>query len=302
MEPACRVAYARSMAGTAPPSAAPFGALLRDWRKRRRVSQFDLALEANVSARHLSFLETGRAQPSAQMVLHLAGELDVPLRERNRLLLAAGHAPVFRERTLDDPAMAEINDAVQLVLDGHDPYPALTVDRGWALVAHNHAAGLLMEGLPDDLLAQPLNVLRASLHPAGLAPRILNLPQWRAHLLERLGRQAAMTGDPALRSLQAELEAYPCPPPEAGSAGGRPDIAVPLRLRLLDGAELALISTVTTFGTPVDITVEELSIESFFPADPATAALLRARAASPASDSTPDPDHDPGPDPNIRVP
>ncbi|MDO9352738.1 MAG: helix-turn-helix transcriptional regulator [Solirubrobacteraceae bacterium] len=269
------------MASTATSTGAPFGELLRDWRRRRCVSQFDLALEANVSARHLSFIETGRAQPSAKMVLHLAGELDVPLRERNRLLLAAGYAPVFQERALSDPAMAEINAAVQLVLDGHDPYPALTVDRGWALVAHNRAAAMLLEGLPDDLLAPPLNVLRASLHPDGLAPRIRNLPQWRAHLLERLSRQAAVTGDPALRTLRDELAAYPCPssPEHADDATDRrSDIAVPLRLGLPDGTELAFISAVTTFGTPADITVEELSIESFFPADAATAALLQARA------------------------
>ncbi|HEY8581567.1 MAG TPA: helix-turn-helix transcriptional regulator, partial [Capillimicrobium sp.] len=244
------------------------------WRQRRRLSQLDLALEAGVSARHLSFVETGRARPSAEMVLHLAGRLEVPLRERNRLLRAAGYAPVFEERSLEDPEMAPVREAVQLVLDGHDPYPAIAVDHGWALVAHNRGAQLLMAGLPEDLLAPPLNVLRASLHPEGLAPQIANLAEWRDHLLERLGRQAALTGDPALRTLLAELEGYPAPDLDEGHASARSDVVVPLRLRTGEG-ELRLLSTVTTFGTPVDITVEELSIESFFPADEATAEALR---------------------------
>jgi transcriptional regulator with XRE-family HTH domain len=252
---------------------APVGDLLRDWRQRRRLSQLDLALEAGVSTRHLSFVETGRAKPSADMVLHLAGELEVPLRERNRLLLAAGYAPVYEERALDEPEMQPVHDAIQLVLDGHDPYPAITVDRGWALVAHNRAAGLLMTGLPEDLLAPPANVLRVSLHPDGLAPRIANLGQWKAHLLRRLAREAAVTGDPALRALYEELEAYPAPA-EAGDPGAAGDVVVPLRLRI-PGGELRFVSTVTTFGTPVDITVEELSIESFFPADRETADWLR---------------------------
>ena len=249
------------------------GPLLRDWRRRRRISQFDLALEAGVSARHLSFVETGRSRPSADMVLHLAEQLQVPLRERNRLLLAAGHAPVYEERSLDDPGMAAVRDAVQLVLDGHDPYPALAVDRGWALVAHNRGAALLMRGLPEDLLAPPMNVLRASLHPDGLAPRIANLGQWRAHVLARLDRQAAVTGDPALRTLRDELAAYPAT--DGGVAPPSGDVVVPLRLRVA-GGELRFLSTVTTFGTPADITVEELSIEAFLPADAATAAALRA--------------------------
>ena len=252
---------------------APVGDLLRDWRQRRRLSQLDLALEAGVSTRHLSFVETGRARPSPEMVLHLADELEVPLRERNRLLLAAGYAPVYEERALDEPEMQPVHDAVQLVLDGHDPYPAITVDRGWALVAHNRGAGLLMAGLPEDLLAPPVNVLRASLHPDGLAPRIANLGQWKAHLLDRLERQATVTGDPALRTLHAELAAYPAP--EAGAdRGPASDVVVPLRLRV-PGGELRFLSTVTTFGTPVDITVEELSIESFFPGDRTTADYLR---------------------------
>jgi transcriptional regulator with XRE-family HTH domain len=260
-------------------SAPPFGTLLRDWRRRRRLSQLDLALEAGVSTRHLSFVETGRAKPSPEMVLHLADELQVPLRERNRLLLAAGYAPVYEERALDEPEMQPVHEAVQAVLDGHEPYPAITVDRGWALVAHNRAAGALIAGLPEHLLAPPMNVLRASLHPEGMAPRIVNLAQWKAHILERLGRQAQLTGDPALRTLYEELAAYPAPP---GDPGPTSDVAVPLRLRI-PGGELRFISTVTTFGTPADITVEELSIESFFPADRATAEYLRGGGGDPAA-------------------
>jgi transcriptional regulator with XRE-family HTH domain len=252
-------------------SSAPVGELLRDWRQRRRLSQLDLSLEAGVSTRHLSFVETGRARPSAEMVLHLAGELEVPLRERNRLLLAAGYAPVYEERALDEPEMQPVHDAVQLVLDGHDPYPAIAVDRGWALLAHNRGAALLMTDLPEELLAPPVNVLRVSLHPDGMAPRIVNLAQWKAHILDRLGRQARITGDPALRTLHDELDAYPAPPHEHERVN---DVVVPLRLRT-PGGELRFFSTVTTFGTPVDITVEELSIESFFPADRETADRLR---------------------------
>ena len=268
------------MAGTTASINAPFGALLRTWRQRRRLSQLDLALEAGVSTRHLSFVETGRAKPSPEMVLHLADELEVPLRERNRLLLAAGYAPIYEERPLDDPAMEAVHEAVQLVLDAHDPYPALTVDHGWALVSHNRGAAMLMAGLPEELLAPPLNVLRASLHPDGLAPRIVNLAQWKAHLLERLRRQIALTGNAALQTLYDELDGYPSPPLQHGHDAS--DVVVPLRLRAGDD-ELRFFSTVTTFGTPVDITVEELSIEAFFPADRRTADALRQAVYHPAS-------------------
>ena len=270
-----------AMRTPSPAARAQVGALLRDWRRRRRLSQLELALEAGVSTRHLSFVETGRSRPSPDLVLHLAEQLEVPLRERNRLLLAAGYAPVFEERSLDDQEMAPIRAAVQLVLDGHDPSPALAVDHGWALVAHNRGAAMLMAGLPEDLLAPPLNVLRASLHPEGLAPRIANLRQWKDHVLGRLARQAMITGDPALRTLYRELEAYPSPPDDGLDplTPAADEVAVPLRLRTGAG-ELRFISTVTTFGTPSDITVEELSIESFFPADAATAEALRRQVPS----------------------
>lgn len=249
------------------------GPMLRDWRRRRRLSQMDLALEAGISTRHLSFVETGRSRPSADMVLTLADELDVPLRDRNQLLLAAGHAPVYGQRDLADPEMGPVREALDQVLAGHDPNPAIVVDRHWGMVAANEAVSLLTEGAAPHLLEPPVNVLRLGLHPDGLAPRILNLGEWRAHLLDRLGREAVLSGDPALAALHEELAALPAPKGAVldATAGA---IAVPLRLRAGD-AELSFISTVTTFGTAVDVTVSELSIESFFPADAATAAYLR---------------------------
>ena len=254
------------------------GPLLRAWRRRRRLSQLDLALEAGVSARHLSFVETGRSRPSAGMVLSLAEQLDVPLRDRNQLLLAAGHAPVFEERELDEPAMEPVRATLRMILDGHDPYPAVVIDRSWELIAANSAVALLTAGVAPELLEPPVNVLRLSLHPAGVAPRIANLGEWRAHLLERLQRQIALTGDPALATLHEEIAGYTAPEiarqPDAGPVN---DIAVPLRLRAGEG-ELAFISTVATFGTAVEVTASELSIESFFPADRATADAVRAYA------------------------
>jgi transcriptional regulator with XRE-family HTH domain len=262
------------MSSSAPTSReARVGPLLRDWRKRRRLSQLDLALDAGISARHLSFVETGRSRPSREMVVHLAEQLDVPLRDRNGLLLAAGYAPAYAERGLDAPELAPVRDALELVLGGHDPYPAAAVDRGWNLVAGNRGIALLTEGVAPALLEPPANVLRVALHPDGMAPRIANLGQWRAHLLDRLERQVALTGDTALEALLAELRGYPGPDEERPAGGA--EIAVPLRLRR-DGGELAFLSTVTTFGTAVDITVAELAIESFFPADAATAEAVRA--------------------------
>src|SRR6188472_1969884 len=229
------------------------GPLLRDWRQRRRLSQLDLALDAGVSARHLSFVETGRSRPSPEMIIHLAEQLEVPLRDRNRLLLAGGYAPVYGERPLDAPEMEPVRDALDLVLAGHEPYPAAVVDRGWNMVAANRAVALLTEGVAPQLLEPPANVLRASLHPDGMAPRIANLGEWRAHLLERLTRQVELTGDAQLRSLHEEVCAYPAP---AWNGDGVPRggaIAVPLRLHH-EGGELSFISTITTFGTAIDIT------------------------------------------------
>ena len=248
--------------------------MLREWRQRRRMTQLDLALVADVSARHLSFIETGRSAPSADMVKHLAEQLDVPLRERNELLLAAGYAPAYGQRDLDEPEMGPVRDALDRVLAAHEPFPAVVVDRHWGMVAGNSAVPLLTAGVAEHLLEPPVNVLRVTLHPEGMAPRIANLPEWRAHLLDRLGRQAVVSGDPALAALHEELAALP----GGGESAPSPDlaageIAVPLRLHH-DGGELAFISTVTTFGTAVDVTVSELAIEAFFPADAATAQVL----------------------------
>jgi transcriptional regulator with XRE-family HTH domain len=248
------------------------GTLLREWRQRRHLSQLDLAIEADVSSRHLSFIETGRAKPTRDMILRLAEHLDVPLRERNKLLLAAGLAPAFPERTLASPDLGAVRAALARVLAGHEPYPAVVINRHWELVDANAAVALLTDGAAAHLLEPPVNVLRLSLHPDGMAPRITNLPQWRAHLLGRLHRQAQVTGDPVLTDLHAELAAYP----GGVSAGDVADVIVPLRYLSSSGAELSFISITAVVGTPMDITVEELAIESFYPADAATAAALAA--------------------------
>jgi transcriptional regulator with XRE-family HTH domain len=250
------------------------GPLLREWRERRRLSQLELALEAGVSARHVSFIETGRSNPSADMVLKLAGKLEVPLRESNRLLLAAGYAPRYGALAFEAPEMDPVREAIDRVLAGHEPYPALVVDRQWELVAANQGIGLLTAGAAPALLEPPVNALRLALHPDGVAPRILNLPEWRGHLLERLERQARTSGDPGLAALLDELRGYP-----GGEAHGAPghDVFVPLRVLGPDGTELSFLSTVATFGTAVDVTAAELSIESFFPADAATRAALPGR-------------------------
>ena len=253
-------------------AAAPHvGKLVRGWRERRRLSQLQLALDAGVSTRHLSFIETGRSRPSREMVLQLAAELDVPLRERNQLLLAAGYAPIYGQRGLEDPEMGPVRETLELVLSGHEPYPAMVVDRHWGIVVANHAVSVLTEGAAPELLEPPANVLRLALHPDGVAPRIINLPQLRGVLLQWLSRQAAATGDPALESLWQELSQLPGAGPSAPATEA---VAVPLRIRWRD-AELSFISTITTFARATDITVAELSIESFYPTDSATADALR---------------------------
>ncbi|MGW4640817.1 helix-turn-helix domain-containing protein [Sphaerisporangium sp. NPDC004334] len=264
----------------------PVGELLRQWREHRRLSQLDLAIQADISTRHLSFLETGRSNPSREMVLLLAEHLDLSLRERNRLLLAAGFAPVFSENTLDAPGMRAVRRAIKQVLTGHEPYPAVVVDGRWNLVDGNTSLGVLTSLVSPTLLAAPANVLRASLHPDGLAPHIVNLGEWRAHLLGRLRRQIALTADPQLEALDEELRAYPCDQPEPEvELPGPGEIVVPLRLRHQDG-EMTFFSTIATFGTPLDITVAELAIESFYPADEFTADTLRKIASQPGGSSS----------------
>ena len=249
-----------------------FGAQLRRWRGQRGLSQMALALQAEVSARHLSWLETGKAAPSRAMVLRLAERLELPLRERNGLLTAAGYAPLYRERALADPTLAPAREALQRLLTAHEPWPALAVDRHWNLVAHNRMVPLLLQGLPAELMVPRVNVLRVSLHPLGLAPMIVNLGAWRAHVLQRVQRQATASGDPQLGALLAELQAMPGPAPEAGEAFD--DVVVPLTLDTPFG-RLEFITTITVFGAPHDVTLAEIAIETLLPADEATATRLR---------------------------
>ena len=254
----------------------PVGEHLRTWRQRRRMSQLDLALEAEVSTRHLSFLETGRAQPSRDMLMHLAEALAIPLRERNAILVAAGFAPAYGERRLDDPALAAARAAVEAVLRGCEPFPAFAVDRHWNIVSFNQAAGGLLAGADPSLLAAP-NALRLALHPKGLGPRIVNFAEWRSHLVARLRQQIDATGDEILEGLLVEILTYPDARDALPARRFEPSIVVPLHLRV-EGAVLAFISTMTVFGSPVDVTLSELAIETFFPADSETAAWLRRQA------------------------
>lgn len=258
-------------------TSAGVGPLLREWRQRRHRSQLELGLEAGVSARHISFLETGRSNPSREMVIGLASELEVPLRERNELLIAAGYAPEYRQLAYEDPDLAPVREAIDQVLAGHDPYPAVVVDRHWELITANRGLAILTEGVARHLLEPPANALRISLHPEGMAPRIRNLGEWRGHTLRRLDRQLRLTGDPAIAGLREELLSYPGPEPEEAVAEPEHEVFVPLRVLGPGGRELSFFGTIATFGTAVDVTVAELSIESFFPADSATAEALISR-------------------------
>ncbi len=259
----------------------PFGDHLRHWRQRRRLSQLELAQEADISTRHLSFVETGRSIPSREMVLRLSARLDIPLRERNALLVAAGYAPMYRERPLDDPALHAARQAVEMLLSSHEPFPALAIDRHWNLIAANRMLAPLMAGADASLLQAPVNVLRLSLHPLGLASNIVNLAQWRSHLFERLRQQIAATADPQLVALLAELMAYPVPQQVAGSPpeGEPAGLVVPFMFRTASGV-LSFISTTTIFGSPVDVTLQELALETFFPADDFTRQALPDLLAS----------------------
>jgi transcriptional regulator with XRE-family HTH domain len=273
------------LAMNAPPAAAlaaktrpaHIGHHLREWRQRRHLSQLDLAGDADISPRHLSFVETGRSAPSREMVLKLAERLEVPLRERNVLLVAAGFAPAFPQRPLEDPALDSARQAIDLVLKAHEPNPVLAVDRHWNLVSTNRMVMPLLDGIPPDLLAPPLNVMRLGFHPRGLAPRTVNLAEWCGHLLDRLRRQCEATADPQLIKLYDELKTYPIPARSKPSANDA--VAIPFKVRFGDDV-LSFISTTMMFGTPVEVTLSELAIETFFPADDLTAARLRAIAAS----------------------
>jgi len=265
----------------APSMSRTVGDMLRDWRQRRRMSQLLLASEAEISTRHLSFVESGRALPSREMIMHLAERLDVPLRARNALLVAAGYAPLYRERQLSDPQLGAAREAVDLVLKGHEPFPAVAIDRHWTIVAANNALAPLMTSAQPALLEAPVNALRLSMHPDGIASQIVNWHAWRAHLLSRLQRQIDVSADATLAALYEELAAYPTPP-DVEPADDSPlspleQIAVPLRLRT-DIGVLSFFSTTTVFGTPVDVTLSELAIEAFFPADTQTGEALRKLA------------------------
>lgn len=259
-----------------------FGTHLRYWRQRRRMSQLELAAQAELSTRHLSCVETGRSSPGRDVVLRLAERLEVPLRERNALLVAAGYAPMYHQRKLDDPSMAAARRAIEIVLKAHEPYPALAIDRHWNMVMANAMVPLFLAGVAPSLLEGPVNVLRLSLHPQGLAPRIANLGQWRHHLLERVQQQIAITGDQALIDLHQELAAYPVPASEAPQAAvsvgqDLAGLVIPVQFATEFGV-LSFISTTTVFGTPVDVTLQELAVESFLPADARTAEMLASMA------------------------
>ncbi|MFE0801744.1 helix-turn-helix domain-containing protein [Streptomyces sp. NPDC058812] len=257
------------------PTAQGVGPLLRAWRVRRRVSQLELALRADSSARHVSFIETGRSRPSEEMVLRLAEHLDVPVRERNALLLAAGYAPHYPETPLDDPALDALREGMERLIRGYEPYPALVVDATYQVLAANRGILLLMDGVPEHLLEPPLNAMRLTLHPEGLAPRIRNLPEWRGHLLEQMERQIALHRSEPLRALYEEVAAYPVPDTAPGEEPAEPVpyFALPMQIEH-EGRTLSFISSISTFNTPMDVTVAELAIETLLPADPSTVKYL----------------------------
>ncbi|MEV4442717.1 helix-turn-helix transcriptional regulator [Streptomyces sp. NPDC049577] len=254
------------------------GALLREWRDRRRISQLELALRADSSARHISFIETGRSRPSQEMVLRLADHLDIPVRERNALLVAAGYAPHYPERPLDDPALEGLRAGLQQLLRGYEPFPALVVDGTYQVLAANSGITMLLEGVAPRLLAPPLNAMRLTMHPEGLAPRIRNYHEWREHLLHQMERQLALLRSAPLRALYDEVSAFPLPErggtERAADGEGRLPFALPMVIEHA-GRTLSFISTIATFNTPMDVTVSELALETFLPADPETAAFLR---------------------------
>ncbi|MFJ3924690.1 helix-turn-helix domain-containing protein [Streptomyces sp. NPDC090022] len=255
------------------------GSLLRTWRERRGISQLELAGRADSSSRHISFIETGRSRPSEEMVLRLADRLDVPVRERNALLLAAGYAPVYAQTPLDDPSMGTLREGLERLLTGYEPYPALIVDGTYHVIAANRGILMLLDGLPEHLLVPPLNAMRITLHPEGLAPRIVNFKEWRGHLLAQMERQIALARSEPLRALYEEVAAYPVPVPDrpgdAEPAEPVPYFALPLVIEH-DGQVLSFVSSISTFNTPMDVTVAELAIETMLPADPATVKYLRS--------------------------
>lgn len=272
---------------TAAPVAAPapatgVGPLLRGWRERRRLSQLELALRADSSARHISFVETGRSRPSEEMILKLAEHLDVPMRDRNALLLAAGYAPRYAETTLDDPSMSALREGITRLLEGYEPYPALVVDAAYNVVAANRGIMALLDGVPEHLLTTPLNAMRIALHPEGLASRLLNYHEWRGHLLHQMERQIALARYEPLRAVYEEVVAYPAPEGVGPEDRTEPEPYAHFALPMVvehGGQVLSFVSSIATFNTPMDVTVAELAIETLLPADPATAKYLRTLAS-----------------------
>ncbi|MER5939831.1 helix-turn-helix transcriptional regulator [Streptomyces sp. NPDC001928] len=259
------------------PSGQGVGPLLRAWREQRRVSQLELALRADSSARHISFIETGRSRPSEEMVLRLAEHLEVPVRERNALLLAAGYAPHYPETPLDDPALDALRAGMEQLIQGYEPYPALVVDAMYNVHAANRGILMLLDDIPEHLLQPPLNAMRLTLHPEGLAPRIRNLREWRGHLLSQMERQIALHRSEPLRALYEEVAAYPVPEETPGAEPDEPVpyFALPMQIEH-EGRVLSFISSISTFNTPMDVTVAELAIETLLPADPATVKYLQS--------------------------
>jgi transcriptional regulator with XRE-family HTH domain len=259
-----------------PTAIATVGPLLRSWRERRRLSQLELALRADSSARHISFVETGRSRPSQGMVLRLAEHLDIPVRDRNSLLVAAGYAPAYPETPLHDPAMDALRSGLDRLLTAYEPNPALVLNGMYEVVAANRGIAALIDGVAAHLLRPPMNAMRLTLHPEGLSPRIRNHGEWRSHLLERMERQITLRASEPLRALYEEVSGYPVPPGAEPGPRGEPEVfpfALPLRIEH-GGQVLSFISTATTFNTPMDVTVSELAIETFLPADPETAKAL----------------------------
>ncbi|MEU0006806.1 helix-turn-helix transcriptional regulator [Streptomyces sp. NPDC006314] len=273
------VASGPSVTASATAAGRGVGPHLRAWRERRRVSQLELAVRADSSARHISFIETGRSRPSEEMVLRLAEHLDVPVRERNALLLAAGYAPHYPETPLDDPALGALRDGMERLIRGYEPYPALVVDAGYTVLAANRGIAMLLEGVPEELMTPAPNAMRLTLHPRGLAPRIRNLREWRGHLLAQMEREIALHRSDRLRALYEEVSAYPVPEDASGEEPAEPVayFALPLRIEH-DGRVLSFVSSISTFNTPMDVTVAELAIETFLPADPLTTKYLQALA------------------------
>jgi transcriptional regulator with XRE-family HTH domain len=261
---------------------AAVGELVRDWRTRRRRSQLDLSIDVGVSTRHLSFVETGRSRPSPELILAIAHHLEVPLRDRNTMLLAGGYAPRYTQRSLDDASMKSVRASIQRLLDAHDPYPGVAIDRAWNVVVANQAGMALSSGLPAHLAGPPMNIYRVSLHPDGMAARTTNFTEWAGQMLAQLRRAVRLTADPDLIALEREVLAYPnieqIAPMIAAQATEDPVLLVPFRVSTPLG-EVAMFTTLTTFGTPRDVTLEELVVELFFPADESSAAKLRDLAA-----------------------